>query len=82
MGALFLKLGWDRCGFHRKCVKTRYTELIFLHPVGFAVHIVHFGAPRASNVDALFFMLGWHKMHGETRYVELVFCIGWDLLVT
>jgi hypothetical protein len=31
--ALFFVLRWDRYGFHKKHVGTRYTELVFLHPV-------------------------------------------------
>jgi hypothetical protein len=41
-------------------------------------HVVHSGASRVQNVDALFFMLGWdrcglHKMRTGTHYAELVF---------
>jgi hypothetical protein len=42
--ALFFKLGWDRYGFDKKCVETRYVELVFLHPVRSAGHVVHPGA--------------------------------------
>jgi hypothetical protein len=34
---------------------TRYTELVFLHPVRSTCHVVHYVASRAQNVDALFF---------------------------
>jgi hypothetical protein len=71
----------------KKCVRTLYTELVFLHPLGSVGHVVHSGASRARNVEALFFMLGWdrygfHKKHAWTRYAELVFFIWWDLWVT
>jgi hypothetical protein len=55
-----------------------YAELVFLHPVGSAGHVVHSGASEARNIDTLFFMLGWvpyqfHKKHTGTRYAELLF---------
>jgi hypothetical protein len=44
--ALFFLLGWDRYGFHKKPAETRYTKLVFLHPVGSSGHVVHYGASR------------------------------------
>jgi hypothetical protein len=32
--ALFFMLGWDQYGFDKKCIGTRYAELLFFHPVG------------------------------------------------
>jgi hypothetical protein len=57
---------------------TLYAELMFLHPVGYAGHVVHSGASRPRNIDSLFFMLGWahygfHKKRAGTRCAELVF---------
>jgi hypothetical protein len=71
-------LGWDRYGFYEKQVETRYTELVFLHPVGYVGHIVHSGASGVQNIDAPFFMFGWarcgfHKKCTGTRYTKLVF---------
>jgi hypothetical protein len=43
------------------CVGTRNTELLFLHLVGSAGHVVHFGPFGEQNVDALFFVLGWDR---------------------
>jgi hypothetical protein len=37
-------LGWDRYGFHKICDGTRYVELLFLHTVESARHVVHSGA--------------------------------------
>jgi hypothetical protein len=55
-----------------------YSELVFLHPVVFVGHVMHFGASGVRNIDALFFILQWaqcsfHKKRIWTRYVELVF---------
>jgi hypothetical protein len=69
-------LRWDRYGFRKNHVETRYAEHVILHPVG-PGHAVHFGVSGAQNVDALFFMLGWdlygfHKNNVGTRYAEHV----------
>jgi hypothetical protein len=76
--ALFFKLRWDRYGFDKKCTRTCYAELVFLHPVGSTGHVVLSGAIGAGNIDTLFFMLGfdWYgfdKKHADTRYAKLVF---------
>jgi hypothetical protein len=74
---LFFMLEWDRYGFDKKCTGICYTKLVFLHLVGFACLVVHFGASKL-NVDTIFFMLRWarcgfHKIHDGTCYAELVF---------
>jgi hypothetical protein len=45
--ALSFMLVWDRYGLDKKPGGTRYTELVFLHPVGFVGQLVHCGASRA-----------------------------------
>jgi hypothetical protein len=42
--ALFFVLGWDRYGFHKNNVETRYAERVFLYVVGPTGHVVHLGA--------------------------------------
>jgi hypothetical protein len=70
-------LGRAQHDLHKKSIGTRYSELVFLHPVCSAAHVVHFGASRVQNVNALFFMLGWaqcgfHRKRTGTCYPELV----------
>jgi hypothetical protein len=36
--------GWARSGRYKKRTQTSYTELVFLHLVGFMGHVLHFGA--------------------------------------
>jgi hypothetical protein len=45
----------------KKRDRRRYVKLAFLHPVGSTGHIVHCSASRAQNLNALFFLLGWHR---------------------
>jgi hypothetical protein len=71
-------LGWDRYRFDEKCVGTRYTEVVFLHPVGYAGLIVHSGASAKRIMIALFFMLRWDRYRFNnkrvgTHYNELLF---------
>jgi hypothetical protein len=71
-------IGWGWYGFHKRRAGTRYVKLVFLHPVRSVGHVVHSGASRARNIDALFFKLGWdrcglHKKRARTCYTELMF---------
>jgi hypothetical protein len=53
-----------RCGQYgceKKLNMTRCSELVFLHPVGSAGHVVHSGANEAQNINVLFFMLRWDR---------------------
>jgi hypothetical protein len=59
--ALFVMLGWAMSGSHKKCVRTCYTKLVFLHLVGSPFHVVHSGASGPRNVVAQLFMLGWDQ---------------------
>jgi hypothetical protein len=71
-------LGWDQFEFNKKRVGTCYTELVVLHLVGGAAHIVHFISSEARNIVALFSKIRWdrngfHKNQVGARYAKLVF---------
>jgi hypothetical protein len=75
---LFFMLVWDCYMFDKRRVRRRYAELVFLHPVGSAGHVLHSCASGARNVDALFFMLLWdwygfEKKRVGTSYAKLMF---------
>jgi hypothetical protein len=55
--ALFFTLGWDRYGFDKKSVGTRYGKLVLLLPLGYVTHVMHSNVSGAQNADALFFKL-------------------------
>jgi hypothetical protein len=81
-------LGWDRYGFHIKHTGIRYAKLVFLHPVGLAGHVVHFGASGVRISDAVFFMHGYDRcgfnkngIGPDTLCRTCIFCIRWVMWV-
>jgi hypothetical protein len=67
-----------RCGSHKKRVRTRYAEFVFLHLVRYVGHVVRSGGSKARNIYALFLMLEWtrcgsHMKRVRISYSELVF---------
>jgi hypothetical protein len=87
VATLFFMLGWVQYGFDNKRYGTRYTELMFLHLVGYAGHIVYSGVFRVRNVNTLFSGVGgtgtdWTKSEPGHVTSNLYFCIRWDLRVT
>jgi hypothetical protein len=75
-------LRWVRCRSHKKRAGTRDPELVFLHPMGYAGHVVHSGVSEAQNVDALFFMLVWVRCGPGYIMPNICFGIRCDLRVT
>jgi hypothetical protein len=70
------------------CLDTlRYVELVFLHLVGSAGHIVHSGARMERNINALFSYSGGPGV-ASIKYAlghvmsDLCFCFQWHLRVT
>jgi hypothetical protein len=68
----------DRYGFDKKCDRTSYAKLDFLHLVRSVGHIVHSNAFGREMSMTLFFMLGcyryrFHKKRAETHYAKFVF---------
>jgi hypothetical protein len=77
-----IRYAW--CGFHKKRARTRYFEVVFLHPVGSADHIVHLGASGLRKIVTLFFNLRWDRYGFDKSgsghvTLNLGFCIQWDL---
>jgi hypothetical protein len=71
-------LRWDQYRFDKKCIGTRYAELLFFHPEGSVGDIVLFGASDWRIIDTLFFRLRWDwygfdKKRFRTRYAKILF---------
>jgi hypothetical protein len=66
----------------KKHAGTRCAELVFLHLVGSASPVVHFGVFRVQNVDTLFFMLRWYRYRFDKRRVGSCYAehVSLDLL--
>jgi hypothetical protein len=47
VNALCFMLRWYEYGFYKKCDGTPHAKLVFLHPLGYAGHVVHCGASGA-----------------------------------
>jgi hypothetical protein len=43
-----------RYGFHKKCIETRYSELVFLDTVGYAGHVVNSGVRATKHGCSIF----------------------------
>jgi hypothetical protein len=79
--------GRVRSSFYKKGVRTRYTELVFLHPVGSVGQLAHSSASRARNIDTLFSCSGGPMVVSVISVLghimsNFYFLIWWDMWVT
>jgi hypothetical protein len=84
---LFFMLGWDRYGFNKKLTGTHYTKVMFLHLLGSADHVVHFGA-SGGEMSTHYFSCsggtGTDSTKSSPGHVtpDVCFCIRMDPRVT
>jgi hypothetical protein len=76
--ALFLMLGWARCRSHKKYVRIRYIELMFLYSVHSVAHVVrpgyemsthYFLCSRGPSADPIKSVRG-HAMENMCFYIR------------
>jgi hypothetical protein len=68
----------DRYRFDKECIRTCHAELVFLHPMGSAGHVVHSGESGRKMSMHYFSCTGGTSMdltkkRTRTRYAKLVF---------
>jgi hypothetical protein len=85
--ALFFMLGSARRGFHKERTGIHYAELVFLHLVGYASHIVYSSVSGHKKSMHYFSRSGgpgaiWIKSTPRHVTLNLCFCIWWELRVT
>jgi hypothetical protein len=73
-------LRWYWYGFYKKCVGTRNVELVYLHLMGYAGHVVHSGVSMCKTVTHYFSCSGGPgavSIKSVLRHVtpNLCFCI-------
>jgi hypothetical protein len=83
----YFLLGWALSGSHKKRIRTRHAELVFLHLVGSSGDVMHSGTSGMRNIDKLFSCSGGSSavFIKSTRghiMPNMCFCIRWDLRVT
>jgi hypothetical protein len=79
------------CSFHEKRSGIRYDKLVFLHPVGFTVHVMYCGTVSIKKLDRTHYaqLLFLHPMGSVGNVVHsvstgvrnvdaLFFMLGWD----
>jgi hypothetical protein len=84
--ALFSMVGWARCSFHKKLIRSRYTKHVVLHPMGSTGHVMH---SSSSGYEMLMYHFSWSggpdavSIKSASGHVtpNLYFCIRWVQVV-